>query len=183
MRQTKSGTLVVVALCATLAACSRHHEGNTAIATIVDDDGDEIGKVELEQVHDGVLMRVDVRHLPPGEHAIHIHEVGICEPPKFETAGGHFNPAGGHHGLANRDDDAGHAGDLENLVADGSGHSITHRLVRDVTLEPAGKHGSKSLLHEGGTSVVIHAEPDDNTTDPAGASGDRIACGVIMALE
>jgi Cu-Zn family superoxide dismutase len=173
--------LVAVALCGMLAACSGRGGGNTAVAKIVGGDGNEIGKVELEQVHDGVLMRVDVEQLPPGEHAIHIHEVGICEPPKFETAGAHFNPAGGHHGLANRDDDAGHAGDLENLVADGSGHSITHRLVRDVTLERDAKQGSKSLFHEGGTSVVIHADPDDNTTDPAGASGDRIACGVITA--
>lgn len=173
--------MVTVATCVALVgACNNlRGESSTVTAVMIGDHGNEIGTVVLEPIEDGVLMRVDARDLSPGEHAMHVHEMGVCEPPKFETAGAHFNPSGGQHGLADRDEGAVHAGDLENIVVDDSGRVITHRVIRDVTLEKNAARGATSLLQEGGTAVVIHAKPDDNTTDPSGASGDRIACAVI----
>ena len=172
MTRTNSARSATAAAVIALLGCNGR--GDTASALIVDRDGDEIGKATFEPHADGVLMRIDARELPPGEHAVHIHENGTCEAPSFDSAVAHFNPGHGQHGLA--DDEPAHAGDLENLVADASGTVVTHRVVRDVTL--AGS-GANSLLKDGGTSVVIHVDPDDYKTDPAGASGERIACGVI----
>jgi len=94
---------------------------------------------------------------------------------RFAAAGEHYNPLGKQHGLDNPNGP--HAGDLPNLVVnkDGSGKLIT--TTDRVTLTP----GQTSLFNGNGTSLIIHAKPDDQKTDPAGNSGDRIACGVITA--
>jgi len=111
--------------------------------------------------------------LPPGTHGFHVHAVGKCEGPDFKSAGGHFNPAGKQHGLENP---AGpHAGDMPNLVVGADGTGTATVKLTGVSLDG----GPDSLFHEGGTSLVVHAGPDDMKTDPAGNSGARIACGVI----
>jgi Cu-Zn family superoxide dismutase len=138
--------------------------------------GETVGNATLTQNADGsVRLQVQVRGLPPGQHGIHIHAVGKCAP-DFAAAGGHYNPASKQHGLENP---AGaHAGDLPNLTiaADGTG-SIDVTTDR-VTLTS----GDKTVFDADGSAIVIHAFMDDQKTDPAGNSGDRIACAVIEQL-
>ena len=135
--------------------------------------GQMTGHATFAQEPGGVRLRVVVTGLAPGSHGIHVHGVGKCEPPSFDSAGPHFNPDGKHHGL---DNPAGpHAGDFPNLIVGPNGSAQTSFLDSRVTLGP----GSHSLFQAGGTSLVIHADPDDERTDPAGNSGPRIVCGII----
>jgi superoxide dismutase, Cu-Zn family len=119
-------------------------------------------------------IKLDVTGLPAGEHAIHLHEAAKCDPPDFKTAGAHFNPTHKKHGLENPEGH--HAGDMKNIKVNDDGALRDTVYDSDVTL---GGGGANSLFAKGGTSLVIHAKPDDMKTDPSGNSGDRIACGVI----
>ncbi len=145
----------------------------TAKAVLLMADGKEVGTVTLTETKGGVRLRVAVQDLSPGEHGFHIHAVGKCEAP-FTSAGPHFNPNEKKHGLRSREGH--HAGDMQNLRVPKSGKVTTTFTNKDVTLE---KGKPNSLFKEGGTAIVIHANADDQLTDPAGNSGDRIACGVI----
>src|SRR5215467_3998170 len=132
-----------------------------------------VGSGVFLQQDDGVRVLLDVKNLPPGIKAVHIHEVGRCEAPSFASAGGHFNPTNAQHGFDNPRGP--HAGDLPNITvdADGQGHlEYTDPLVNLRT-------GPASLLEGRGTALVLHEKEDDNRTDPAGDSGVRIACGVV----
>ncbi len=147
----------------------------SASAMLRDVAGRTVGTASFTQQAGSVRIAVQVQGLPPGQHGIHIHAVGRCDPPDFMTAGGHFNPASRQHGLQNP---AGpHAGDLSNLTvaANGNGSfSVTNAMVTLGT-------GPTSLFGPDGTSLVIHADMDDDRTDPAGNSGARIVCGTIVA--
>jgi Cu-Zn family superoxide dismutase len=119
-----------------------------------------------------VRVAVTGYRLPPGGHGLHIHAVGRCDPPDFTSAGGHFNPGGKQHGRSNP---AGpHSGDLPNLVVAASGEAGLDITTKAITLGP----GPNSILAQP-TALVVHANPDDDRTDPTGNSGGRIACGVI----
>ena len=150
-------------------------EGERAGGTLVDGTGKAIGAVQLEQRGGGVTVSVTVQGadvVKPGEHGIHLHAVGKCDGPDFTTAGGHFNPGGKKHGA--RNPEGPHAGDLPNLVAGAQGTTY-QATATGVTLST----GPASLFDADGTALVIHANPDDHVTDPAGNSGGRVACAVL----
>jgi superoxide dismutase, Cu-Zn family len=165
------GTLTVSAMLLALAAASA--AAQSAKATLKNADGKEVGTAALTETPAGVLIRVTVNGLPPGERAFHIHGVGKCEPP-FTSAGPHFNPGGKKHGLMASEGH--HAGDMPNLHVPANGELVVEVLNPDVTLEK-GKPGS--LLGGQGTALVVHAGKDDYKSDPAGDAGGRIACGLI----
>lgn len=141
---------------------------------LMDGNGKPVGTAELIEEEDALRIMVEAENLPEGLHGFHFHEKGVCEAPDFESAGGHFNPTGVSHGLDH--EDGPHAGDLPNLEVGPDGTVKEEFFVENLTLL-AGEENS--LYQEGGTSLIIHAEADDGTTQPSGNSGDRIACGVV----
>lgn len=109
--------------------------------------------------------------VPNQEHGFHIHETGDCSAPDASSAGPHFNPTNQPHGQP--DGSTHHAGDLFNVKADAQGVAMVDVRSSGLTL---GDGAATDIM---GRSVVVHAMPDDYFTQPSGASGDRIACGVI----
>ena len=120
-----------------------------------------------------VHIQLDLKGLKPGPHALHVHMTAKCEGPAFASAGGHFNPAAKKHGL--KSPDGPHAGDMENFTVAADGTAKGMVMANGITMGTE----ANSVFANGGTALVIHAGADDMMTDPAGAAGDRIACGVV----
>jgi len=130
------------------------------------------GRVTFEQQSGGTLVTVSVTGLAPGSvHGFHVHEKGDCSAPDAMSAGGHFNPGGQPHGPQSAPH---HGGDMPSLKADAAGNAQASFQLSGVTIGT----GIDGLLGKG---VIVHAKPDDYTTQPTGNSGARIACGVITA--
>lgn len=144
----------------------------TAGATFASLDGGIKGTATFTETGAGVEIHVEVDGAPPGTHGFHIHQTGDCSAEDFTSAGGHFNPTGVPHG--GPEDPERHAGDLGNIEIgeDGSGHLM---LVSDQITVAA---GPTSVV---GKAVILHADPDDLISQPTGAAGARLACGVIEA--
>lgn len=158
-----------------LAGCATMQYGSPeATAELKNAKGEVVGTAHFWENANGVRIIVQVRGISTGKHGTHMHAVGKCDPPEFTTAGGHFNPGGKKHGLRNP---AGpHAGDLPNLEVAADGTGQLEYVTKLVSLAP----GPTSLFDTDGSALVVHANPDDDITDPTGNSGGRIACGVIQ---
>ena len=159
-------------------------QGAPVTVELTNQDGDPVGSAILSETANGVQIALqsvpDGSGLDPGEHGIHIHETGACDPSgdtPFQSAGGHFNPTDASHG--GPDDEESHAGDLGNLTVDENG-TFDFEIVTDrVTLNPGAEN---SLADADGSALVIHAGEDDLETDPSGESGERLVCGVILPV-
>ncbi len=150
-----------------------------AVAELKNPDGKTIGGAYFYDGPHGVLMRIEIGGITPGWHGVHLHEKGLCEAPGFQSAGGHFNPGKKSHGLLHPE--GAEAGDLPSFHVEANGVGRTSLFTDLVSVSGAG--GRPALLDADGASVVVHAGPDDQRTQPIGGSGDRIACGVLKKPE
>lgn len=165
-------TILVVATLATSLACQAHGGMMMSTAELVPLSGSQVsGTLKFhEPQHHVVHITGKVEGLTPGKHGFHIHVNGNCDSADGMSAGGHFSPAGGRHGVPGAK--GGHLGDLGNIVADEKGHADVNVTVSGVSIALM---GSESI---GDRAIVIHANEDD-FSDPAGNAGARVACGVI----
>lgn len=129
------------------------------------------GNVRFSRQGEDVLIEADIKGLTPGLHGFHVHDKGDCSAPDGSSAGGHFNPTGAQHGGPTAAEH--HVGDMPMLVADDKGRAKLRIGLNSLALD-----GPNSIV---GKAVIVHAQADDFLTQPAGNSGARVACGVIVA--
>lgn len=132
------------------------------------------GHAELRPINDGVMIQVEVKGLKPKSvYGFHIHETGKCDGPDFKSAGGHFNPEHGPHGSPTSS--VKHIGDLGNIVANKNGVAAKEIVLKDL------EDKEVKALHS--KAFILHADPDDFSSQPSGDSGKRIACGIIKTTK
>jgi len=156
------------------AACNGLGGASPATSVLRDRQGVDIGRVNVLERDGLIIVHIKAAGLIPGSHGTHLHAGARCDGPDFQSAGSHLNPANKQHGILNPEGH--HLGDLPNLIvaADGRAEAI------DEVLGAEAKAGLKAFIGTAGMSLVIHADPDDQRTDPTGNSGARIACAAIM---
>ena len=168
----KPTCLFALALSLCVAAFAPASSAKTVVQ-LKDAQGKSVGTLALATAKPGVVMKLNLQGLPPGEHALHFHQNAKCDAPDFKSAGPHFNPDGKKHGFDNPEGH--HAGDNANFTVGADGKAKFRTQNKDVTLGD----DNHSLFSNGGTAIVVHAKADDGKTDPTGNAGDRIACGMI----
>jgi Cu-Zn family superoxide dismutase len=173
--------LVATALTIASLACvgvvsAQAADTQAATAAISGGDGKALGTATLTEAPHGVLLRVELKGLTPGWHGLHFHEKGDCGAPDFKSAGAHVHTTTAVvHGLLNPDGNDN--GDLPNIFAGSDGAATAELFSPLVSLKGAG--GRPALLDADGSSIVVHASPDDYKSQPIGGAGARVACGVV----
>jgi Cu-Zn family superoxide dismutase len=168
-----SSLRLALATALTLSACTTHGTPvDRADVPMRDATGRDLGTLILSNTTGGLILTGALSGLPAGVHGIHIHAIGRCDPPSFESAGPHWNPAGRMHGTLNPQGP--HMGDMPNINVASDGSATVSVMTPGGTLR-----GTGGLLDSDGAAVVVHAQVDDYRTDPSGNSGARIACGVV----
>jgi len=158
-----------------LSASAAMHKSKGLEVDFKTSEGQDAGSALLTPAGNGVKVKLDLKNLPEGEHAIHVHVSAKCDGPDFKTAGGHLNPDNKEHGTKNPKGP--HAGDMPmnlEVMADGTDH--VSFVTQSISLK---KDAKNSVFANGGTAFIIHEKADDMMTDPTGNAGGRIACGVI----
>lgn len=141
-----------------------------AVAVIHPTEGNDVsGVVTFEEVDEGVQVHAEVEGLSEGPHGFHIHKYGDCTAPDASSAGGHYNPNNNEHGAPT--DSTRHMGDMGNIEANAQGNATLDYVDSHIKL-----NGSNSIL---GRGVIVHGGKDDLTSQPSGAAGPRLGCGVI----
>lgn len=178
--ETKTTTTVDGPPSAMAGAAVRASVGATARAALAKADGTAGGSATFRQGPNGVLIRVEATGLTPGWHGLHLHAVGQCEGPKFDSAGSHIQHAGAKvpHGLLNADGND--SGDLPNLYVGADGRGFAEVFTTTAKLVDGDGPG-EFLLDGDGSTILIHANPDDYVAQPIGGAGDRVLCGVVTA--
>lgn len=190
MRLTRLSALAALPLIAALGGCvsvtdvdyadgpSRASIGDFGEATLMNSSGARVGRAILTQGSTGLLIRIEAEGLTPGWHGVHIHATGQCAAP-FTSAGGHINHGEpkAPHGLLNAGgpDD----GDLPNVFADAQGRVNAEVFTTRARIASSGP--GQWLWDADGSALVIHANMDDQTSQPIGGAGDRVVCGVMAA--
>jgi len=175
-------TIAVLAL-ATVASTgfaqkSDKPKNKLVVVPIKTSSGQDAGTATFREIKGRTLsIKLNLKNLPFGQHAVHIHQHAVCDAPDFKGAGGHFNPAGKQHGTMNPEGH--HNGDLPQNVSIGEDHTGQASFkVDDLSMTPGDVN---NILANGGTAIVVHEKADDMKTDPTGNAGNRIACGIIAA--
>ncbi len=150
-------------------------EEKTAMAVISSASGSNVsGTATFSQAGDGMVrMVLEVENLSPGAHALHLHENGDCSAADATSAGGHWNPTGDPHGKRGENDF--HSGDIDNITVGDDGVGTLEMEVEGWSI---GDGSGSDIINK---AVIIHADADDFTSQPSGAAGSRVACGVIQA--
>lgn len=172
---TASKLSIIPAVLLATAGCATVYESaaeDVGSATIVNRNGETVGTARLYSLAGEVTISASFDGLPAGEHAVHLHTTGDCSAADFTSAGGHLNPGGNEHGT--RNPLGAHLGDLPNatIAADGVGSMSTILRGTSSTIIP-------QIFDADGTALVVHEGADDYRSDPAGAAGGRVACGVF----
>lgn len=180
-RVLSKGVLVIILLLLTFISCTQKEEKEEtkteetsattkAVCVLNPTEGNEVsGIVTFTETDDGIRIVANLERLTPGKHGFHIHEFGDCSRLDGKSAGGHFNPDDKKHSAPNSEER--HVGDLGNLSANETGKAYYEMI--DTRISFSGPH---SII---GRAIIVHAGEDDLTSQPTGAAGARVACGVI----
>lgn len=169
--------LIFIAMAVAVAATPNKTaatKGSSAMAAIKPSSGSTVsGSAIFKEKNGGVEVTIEVKGAKPGLHGVHLHENGDCSAADAKSAGGHFNPDHTNHGAPTADPH--HAGDLGNITIGANGAGKLKIFVKGLTVA-AGDH---SVV---GRAVIVHADPDDLKSQPAGNAGARFGCGVVTSM-